>query len=63
MPPGLNSTHRTRAARLLAPPTDAGDFPLLLAAALVMVIVVVSFNRTLWQRLYRLAETRFKLEI
>ena len=42
--------------------TDTGNFPLLLAATLVMSIIVVTVNRTLWQRLYRLAATRYKLE-
>jgi len=27
-----------------------------------MAAIVVTINRLLWQRLYRLAETRFKLE-
>ena len=42
--------------------TDTGNFPLLLAATLVMSIIVVTVNRVLWQRLYRLAATRYKLE-
>jgi NitT/TauT family transport system permease protein len=41
--------------------TDAGQFALLLAATLVMAVIVVAVNRLLWQRLYRLAESRFKL--
>jgi NitT/TauT family transport system permease protein len=42
--------------------TDSGNLPVLLAATMVMSVVVVTVNRTLWQRLYRLAATRFKLE-
>jgi NitT/TauT family transport system permease protein len=42
--------------------TDAGNFDQLFAATLVMVISVVSINRLVWHKLYRLAETRFKLE-
>jgi NitT/TauT family transport system permease protein len=42
--------------------TDSGNLPVLLAATLVMSAIVVTVNRTLWQRLYRLAATRFKLE-
>jgi NitT/TauT family transport system permease protein len=42
--------------------TDAGQMHLLLAATVVMAAVVVMMNRLVWQRLYRLAETRFKLE-
>jgi len=42
--------------------TDAGNFRLLLAATIVMAAVVVTVNRTLWRPMYRLAETRFRLE-
>ena len=42
--------------------TDAGEFHVLLAATMVMAAIVVTINRLVWQRLYRLAETRFKLE-
>jgi NitT/TauT family transport system permease protein len=42
--------------------TDSGNLPVLLAATLVMSVIVVTVNRTLWQRLFRLAATRYKLE-
>ncbi|MBI3951141.1 MAG: ATP-binding cassette domain-containing protein [Acidobacteria bacterium] len=42
--------------------TDAGNFDVLLAATIVMAAIVVTMNRLVWRRLYRLAETRFKLE-
>jgi NitT/TauT family transport system permease protein len=42
--------------------TDSGNLPVLLAATLVMSLIVVTVNRTLWQRLFRLAATRYKLE-
>ena len=42
--------------------TDAGNFPVLLAATLIMSLIVVSVNRTLWQKLHHLAATRYKLE-
>ncbi|HET6142375.1 MAG TPA: ABC transporter permease subunit [Candidatus Acidoferrales bacterium] len=42
--------------------TDSGNLPVLLAATVMMSLIVVTMNRTLWQRLYRLAATRFKLE-
>ena len=42
--------------------TDSGNLPVLLAATVMMSMIVVIVNRTLWQRLYRLAATRFKLE-
>jgi NitT/TauT family transport system permease protein len=46
----------------IAEATAAGDYPLLLAATLAMVLTVVAFNRLLWRRLYRVAETRFRIE-
>jgi NitT/TauT family transport system permease protein len=39
----------------------AGDFPTLAAAVVVMALVVVLFNRTVWRRLHRLAEERYAL--
>ena len=42
--------------------TDAGKFDLLLASTIVMAVLVVSVNRLVWRRLYRLAESRFRLE-
>jgi NitT/TauT family transport system permease protein len=42
--------------------TDAGNLPMVLAATVVMSLIVVTINRNLWQRLYRLAATRYKLE-
>jgi NitT/TauT family transport system permease protein len=42
--------------------TDAGNFPLLLLATIVMAMMVLTVNRLVWRPLYRLAETRFKLE-
>jgi NitT/TauT family transport system permease protein len=42
--------------------TDAGNFPVLLGATVVISAMVVTINRLLWRRLYTLASTRFKLE-
>jgi len=42
--------------------TDAGNFPVLLAATIVISAMVVTVNRLIWRRLYALASTRFKLE-
>ena len=41
--------------------TDQANFPLLAASTLVMSVVVVAFNRTVWRRLYHLAEERYSL--
>jgi NitT/TauT family transport system permease protein len=42
--------------------TDSGNFPVLLLATILISLMVVTMNRLVWRRLYRLAETRFKLE-
>jgi NitT/TauT family transport system permease protein len=42
--------------------TDSGNFHLLLAATIMISTTVVTVNRLVWRRLYRLAETRFRLE-
>jgi NitT/TauT family transport system permease protein len=42
--------------------TAAGQFPMLLMATILMALIVVTVNRLLWRRLFRLAETRYKLE-
>ncbi len=42
--------------------TDAGRFSTLLMATVLMALIVVTINRLVWRRLYRLAETRYKLE-
>jgi NitT/TauT family transport system permease protein len=52
--PGLGS--------VIAAATAAGDYPLLLAGTLSMVVVVVVINRLLWRRLYRLSEEQYRME-
>jgi NitT/TauT family transport system permease protein len=42
--------------------TDTGNFDLLLAATIMMAATVVMVNRLVWRRLFRLAETRYRLE-
>ena len=42
--------------------TDANNTPILLLATILMATIVVTMNRLVWRRLYRLAETRYKLE-
>jgi NitT/TauT family transport system permease protein len=42
--------------------TDSGRFPILLLATILISLMVVTMNRLVWRRLYRLAETRYKLE-
>jgi NitT/TauT family transport system permease protein len=47
---------------MISAATEAKNFNLLLAGTIALAAVVVTTNRLLWRRLYRLAETRFKLE-
>jgi NitT/TauT family transport system permease protein len=47
---------------LISAATDAKNFDLLLAGTIALAAIVVVTNRFVWRRLYRLAETRFKLE-
>jgi NitT/TauT family transport system permease protein len=42
--------------------TDHGRFPIILLATILVALMVVSMNRLIWRPLYRLAETRYKLE-
>jgi NitT/TauT family transport system permease protein len=42
--------------------TDHGRFAIILVATILISLMVITVNRLLWRRLYRLAETRFKLE-
>lgn len=47
---------------LIAQATAAGEYPLLLAATLSMVLAVVLINRLVWRRLYQLAEENYRME-
>jgi NitT/TauT family transport system permease protein len=57
------ATHSTTGVgALIAQATGKGDYALLLAATLALVITVVFINRTFWRRLYRIAEERYRME-
>jgi NitT/TauT family transport system permease protein len=47
---------------LIAEAADAQNFALLLASTLVMAAVVILGNRLVWRKLYRVAESRYRLE-
>ncbi len=47
---------------LIAFATARGDYPLLLASTMAMIVVVVLINRFFWRRLYQIAEERYRLE-
>ncbi len=42
--------------------SDQGNFPILLAATIIMALMVVTINRLVWRPLYRLAETKYRLD-
>ena len=42
--------------------TDQARFPVILLATILISLIVDPMNRLVWKRLYRLAETRYKLE-
>ena len=42
--------------------TAEGNYTLLLAATLTMILLVVTINRFVWRRLYRIAEYRFRMD-
>ncbi len=42
--------------------SDKGNYALLLAATMIMALMVVTINRLVWRPLYRLAETKYRLE-
>lgn len=41
--------------------SDAGKFHILLLATIIMALMVVTVNRLLWRRLYKLSETKYAL--
>jgi NitT/TauT family transport system permease protein len=47
---------------VIAEATATGNYALLLGATLALIISVVSINRLVWRRLYRIAEERYKME-
>ncbi|RXS98062.1 ABC transporter permease subunit [Silvibacterium dinghuense] len=42
--------------------SNQGNFPTLLLATIIMALMVVTINRLVWRPLYRLAETKYRLE-
>ncbi|MBX3063734.1 MAG: ABC transporter permease subunit [Anaerolineae bacterium] len=52
--PGLGS--------IIADSTAKGDYNMLLAATLTMIVTVITVNTLLWQRLHHWAEERFRLD-
>ena len=58
-----NHTYQTVGlGAVISAATDSGQFHILLLATIVMALMVVTINRLVWRPLYRIAETRYKLE-
>ncbi len=47
---------------MIAAASNAGDYSLLIAATVTMILAVVLINRVLWRPLYRLAEESYRME-
>jgi NitT/TauT family transport system permease protein len=47
---------------VIAEATAIGDYPLLLAATVCMIVAVVLINRLVWRPLYRMAEEMYRME-
>jgi len=59
---GGRTFHTLGIGSLIAEATEAGNYPLLLAATLSMIFTVVVINRFWWRRLYRVAEENYRME-
>jgi len=57
---GDDTLKATGIGSYIAENTAKGDFPRIVLGVCVMCIYVMLFNRLLWRRLYRLAETRWR---
>jgi NitT/TauT family transport system permease protein len=54
--------HTSGLGATISSATDAGDFKVLAASLTLMVFVVIVLNRVLWAPVYRLAQTRFRMD-
>jgi NitT/TauT family transport system permease protein len=59
---GGKTNQVTGLGALITSGTAAGNYPLLLASTLTMIVLVVTINRLVWRRLYRIAEYRFRMD-
>jgi NitT/TauT family transport system permease protein len=42
--------------------SEHANYPVLLAATMIMALMVVTINRLVWRPLYNLAETKYRLD-
>jgi NitT/TauT family transport system permease protein len=59
---GTQTFRVTGIGSVIAGATSSGNYPLLLVSTLAMILTVVTINRLLWRRLYRIAEEQYKME-
>ncbi len=59
---GGETNQVTGLGALISSSTANGDYALLLASTLTMIVLVVAINRLVWRRLYRIAEDRFRMD-
>jgi NitT/TauT family transport system permease protein len=59
---GGQVNHVVGLGALITSATADGNYALLLASTLTMIIIVVSVNRFFWRRLYHVAETRYRMD-
>lgn len=59
---GGQTLFATGVGSLISQATASGDYPLLLASTLSMILTVVLVNRLFWRRLYKVAEEKYRME-
>jgi NitT/TauT family transport system permease protein len=59
---GGRTLFATGIGSLISQATAKGDYALLLASTLSMIVTVVLVNRLFWRRLYRTAEDKYRME-
>jgi NitT/TauT family transport system permease protein len=59
---GGKTLFATGIGSLISQATASGDYPLLLAATLSMILAVVLANRLFWRRMYKIAEEKYRME-
>ena len=59
---GGQTLQLTGLGALISEATALGDYAMLLASTVTMVVAVVLINRLFWRRLYQVAETRYRMD-
>jgi len=59
---GGKTLFATGIGSLISQATAKGDYPLLLASTLSMILTVVLANRLFWRRMYKVAEEKYRME-